>query len=299
VPTVGVVSPGAMGSALARELRAGGARVVATLSGRSGRTAALAEAAELELLANLDAVVATSGILLSVAPPGEAETIARDFAAAAGRTGAAPLFADLNAISPQTARRIEESLRGAGLELVDGSISGPPPRAGAQTRIYLSGARAAQIASLALPDVDVRVVGTEVGTASAVKMCTASVYKGTAALLTQALVTAREYGVVEHVIDDLGILAPDLVAGVQRRIASAAAKSPRYVAEMREIAATQGAAGLPRALFEGMAEVYAALAQSPLGHEAPEDVDSERPLAEILDALAQAGEPDATRAGLS
>ena len=43
---------------------------------------------------------------------------------------------------------------------------------------------------------------------------------------------------------------------------------------MREIAATQGAAGLTPALFEAMAEVYAALARRPLAEQAPEDVDT-------------------------
>src|SRR5919206_3947 len=40
MPTVGIVSPGEMGSAVGAALRRGGARVVATLEGRSVRTAA-------------------------------------------------------------------------------------------------------------------------------------------------------------------------------------------------------------------------------------------------------------------
>jgi 3-hydroxyisobutyrate dehydrogenase-like beta-hydroxyacid dehydrogenase len=267
-------------------LTAGGTRVVATLAGRSARTAALAGSAEIAQLPDLDGVVAESDVLLSVAPPDQAQAIAGAIAAAASRTGAQPLVADLNAVAPQTARRIESLLRAAGLELVDGSISGPPPRPGASTRIYLSGPRAADVAALLPSGVEVRLAGPDVGTASAVKMCTASVYKGTAALLAHALLTAGHYGVVEPVLDDLASLAPDLAAGVSQRIASAAAKSPRYVGEMREIAAAQGAAGLPSALFEAMAQSYAALARSPLGREPPETVDPERSLADVLGALA-------------
>jgi 3-hydroxyisobutyrate dehydrogenase-like beta-hydroxyacid dehydrogenase len=274
-----------MGSGVARVLREGGVRAVATLAGRSARTRRLAEAAGIECLADLDAVVAESAALLAIAPPDQAETIAAAVAQAAKRTGARPLVADLNAIAPQTARRIESTLRDAGLDLVDGSISGPPPRAGASTRIYLSGPRASEIAALPLSSLDVRVVGPDVGTASAVKMSTASVYKGTAALLTHALSAARSYGVLEPVLADLGHLAPDLVAGAPKRIADATAKSGRYVGEMREIAAAQAGAGLPPALFEGMAEVYGALAQTPLAHEAPEDLDPGRSLGDVLDAL--------------
>jgi 3-hydroxyisobutyrate dehydrogenase-like beta-hydroxyacid dehydrogenase len=293
---VGVVSPGAMGSALARVLVRGRARAVATLEGRSARTAALATAAGVELLTDLDAVVAESDVVLSVAPPGQAESIGRVLSAAALRTGARPLVADLNAISPDTARRIEATLREAEVDLVDGSISGPPPRPGTSTRIYLSGWRAGEVAGLPLPGVDVRVVGSEIGTASAVKMSTASVYKGSVALLTQALRTAHANGVAEHVLDDLAASSPELVEGAETTIARAVSKSGRYVGEMREIAATQAARGLPPSLFEAMAEVYAELARTALGREAPEDVDPERPLGELLAEL-DAGEPGGTRPG--
>jgi 3-hydroxyisobutyrate dehydrogenase-like beta-hydroxyacid dehydrogenase len=179
--------------------------------------------------------------------------------------------ADLNAISPARARRVEAVLAAAGLELVDGSISGPPPRKLGTTRIYLSGARAGAVAALPFTGVELVQVGDEVGTASAVKMCTASVYKGTVALLTHALSTARANGVLDHVLDDLGERAD----GAALMIARGATKSERYVGEMHEIAATQAAAGLTPALFEAMAVVYAALAETPAARKNPEDVGAE------------------------
>ena len=72
--TVGIVSPGAMGSAIGRVLADGGARVVATTAGRSERTERLADG--LELLPALPDVVAASEIVLSVVPPGEALAVA-------------------------------------------------------------------------------------------------------------------------------------------------------------------------------------------------------------------------------
>jgi 3-hydroxyisobutyrate dehydrogenase-like beta-hydroxyacid dehydrogenase len=263
-------------------MRQGGAEVVTTLAGRSERTARLAREAGLESLADLEAVVAGAEVVLSIGPPGEAESIARAIAAASTRVSARPLVADLNAISPVTARRIDESLREAGLDLVDGSISGPPPRAPGSTRIYLSGPRAAEVAALPFDGMEVTVVGDEVGTASAVKMCTASVYKGSVALLTEALLTARAHDVLDHVLDDLGELAD----GAARSIARSATKSGRYVAEMREIAATQAAAGLTPSLFEAMATVYAGQASTPAGRGSPEDVPAEPRLEAVLDELA-------------
>src|SRR5581483_11987110 len=199
-----------MGSAVGHALRRGGAEVVTTVAGRSDRTARLAARAGLELLPSLADVVARSDVVLSIVPPDQAETVA------------AELAGDVNAVAPAPARRISPE--------VDGSISGPPPWEPGTTRIYLSGPRAGQVAALPFAGVEVVVVGDEVGAASAVKMSTASAYKGTAALLAQALRAADHYGVLGHVIDDLGSLADR--AG--RRIATAAAKSARYVGEMRE-----------------------------------------------------------------
>jgi 3-hydroxyisobutyrate dehydrogenase-like beta-hydroxyacid dehydrogenase len=257
-----------MGSAVGRALLDGGAQVVTTLEARSERTGRLAREAGIECVPTLRAVVEDVDVVLSVAPPGEAERVAAAVAEACAAAGAAPLVADLNAISPATARRIESVLAAAELDLVDGSISGPPPSMPGTTRIYLSGPRVDEVASLPFSGVDLIEVGDAVGTASAVKMCTASVYKGSVALLTHALLTASANGVLDVVLEDLGEPAD----GAARSIARSATKSSRYVAEMQEIAATQSAAGLTPELFEAMGEVYEALSRRGLARQAPEDV---------------------------
>ncbi len=276
-PTVGIVSTGAMGSALADALDG---RVVATLDGRSQRTRTLAaRATRLKLLLSLEDVVRAADVVLCVAPPGEAEAIARTVRA----TGTPRLYADLNAISPQTIQRIGPD--------VDGAISGPPPWRAGTTRIYISGPRAEEVAALPWTRVELVVVGDEPGTASAVKMCTASVYKGTTALLAHALLTAQAYGVVDHVLADLRSAFPELVDGAGTAIARAATKSQRYIPEMREIAATQAAAGLPAELFDGVAAVYEALARCSLSRRAPEEIDSALTVDEALDLLSSDGRP--------
>lgn len=264
--TVGIVSPGAMGSAVGAALRRGGERVVATLDGRSERSARLAADAGLEFLPGVADVVAAADVVLSIVPPDQAESVAAGL-------GGARLLADLNAVSPETVQRIAPD--------VDGSISGPPPRddAPGATTIYLSGRRAGEVAALRFDGLRLIVVGEEVGSASAVKMSTASVYKGSTALLIQALRAAEHYGVLEHVLSDLG----DAAAGAGRRVAWAASKSGRYVGEMREISAAQADAGLEPALFEAMAQVYAAIAATPLAEASPEDAGAD--LAEALRRL--------------
>ena len=275
-----------MGSAIGARLRDGGVRVVVALDGRSERTRRLAEQVGVEDVGMLEALVRDAGVVLSVVPPGAAVDVAEAIAAAAG--DARPLVADLNATAPTTVRRIDAALAANGLETVDGSISGPPPHAPGTTRIYLSGQRAAEIARLPLPGVELVVVGPEVGLGSAVKMCTASVYKGRVALLSQALRTAYAYGVVEHVLDDLVDTGLADRARTGGTIGKASTKAWRYVPEMEEISATQAAAGLTPELFLAVARVYGELAERALG-EAPEDVPDDIALSEVLERLSEAG----------
>ena len=128
-------------------------------------------------------------------------------------------------------------------------------------------------------------MGDEVGLASAVKMCTASMYKGSTALLAHALLAAQAHGVLPQVLDDLGDSFPKQIPRAARLLAVSTTKADRYVGEMHEIAATQASVGLTPALFEAMADVYAALAATPLGADAPESIPSEPDLAHVLERL--------------
>jgi 3-hydroxyisobutyrate dehydrogenase-like beta-hydroxyacid dehydrogenase len=284
VQTIAVVSPGAMGSAIANALARGRLRVLATLAGRSERTARLAERAGVELLPDLPSVVREADAVLSIVPPEEAVAVVADVSEAARTENVEPLIADLNAIAPATARRAEATAAEANCHFVDGSISGPPPWNPGTTRLYLSGPRARELAALPFDGVERIVVG-DVGAASAVKMSTASVYKGSAALLTHALLAAEWHGVLAHVLDDLRLSAPELVSRVERRLAHAATNSDRYVAEMHEIAASQSEAQLTPALFEAMAEVFGELSRTSLAERHPEDLGADLELPDVLEDL--------------
>ncbi len=282
--TIGIVSPGAMGSALGRAWATGGARVVATVAHRSLRTARLAEG--LELLSGLDGVVAASDLVVSICPPAAAGAVLEAVIGAARATGARPLLLEANALSPDQVTALAERAASAGLDLVDGAVSGGPPSPDGDTVLYVSGARASEVAIVPAVGLGRSVVGDRVGTASAVKMCTASVYKGTTAIWAQALQTAAALGVLTPVLADLSEEFPAQVEGAGRRIAVAASKSARFVDEMESIAATQGSAGASPELFEGVAAVYRRLSATPLAALSPEEASTLTDLRDALDRLA-------------
>lgn len=271
--TIGIVSTGAMGSAVGWTYAQGGARVVATLTGRSQRTRDLVQDTGIDLLEDLHEVVRVSDVMISIVPPSTAQDAAGDMAAAARRTGSTPTLIELNAIAPETVCAIAELMAGAGCDVIDGSISGGPPcDPDDPTLVYLSGPGAEEISAIPAPALELRVLGDEIGTASALKMCTGSMYKGFAALALHALTTAYEHGVADEFLADISRAWPDMVPTLPRFVGRSTTKAWRYVGEMGQVATTQSAAGLPRELFDGVKVAYEAASRTPLGSDAPEDV---------------------------
>jgi 3-hydroxyisobutyrate dehydrogenase-like beta-hydroxyacid dehydrogenase len=243
---LGLLHPGEMGAAIGAALVSTGRHVVWASAGRSDATRARAEAAGLEDVGSV-AEVARSVVVFSVCPPHAAAEVARSLAAFGG------IFVDANAVAPATARQIGGTVG----RVVDGGIVGPPPHAPGTTRLYLSGAEATTVAGLfAGSTLDARVVSSEVGDASALKMAYAAWTKGTAALVLAIREAARAAGVEAALADEWALSVPDLVDRLERAERSARAKGWRWVGEMEEIAATFAEAGLPAGFHEAAAEVF-------------------------------------------
>ena len=83
------------------------------------------------------------------------------------------IYVDANAISPMRASDIDSKLRQAGIDAVDGGIIGGPAWTADSTTLYLSGKRAAEIsACFSGGHLRCRILGPEIGKASAVKCAT-------------------------------------------------------------------------------------------------------------------------------
>jgi 3-hydroxyisobutyrate dehydrogenase-like beta-hydroxyacid dehydrogenase len=144
-----------------------------------------------------------------------------------------------------------------GASYVDGGIIGPPPARPGDTRLYLSGPLAGQVADLfAGTALAAQVIGAEPGAASAVKMAYAAWTKGTAALLLAARALARAEGVEEALVAEWAGSQPGLPARCGTAARSAAGKAWRWAGEMEEIAVSMAAAGLPEGFHQAAAEIF-------------------------------------------
>ena len=283
--TVAILSPGEMGGGVGAALRRHGHDVIACLAGRGAATGARAERLGFRLCPDLDSLVAEADIVLSILPPEAARGVAGDVAAAMRRTGESPPFAELNAVAPETARAIEAAFRGTGADFIDGGIIGLPPAEGRKpTRIYVSGEAAPAMDAFDGKGIAIHQCGPEIGRASAVKMCYASVSKGTNTLHTAAMTAADALGVGDILRAEIGDSVPATLERMQANIPRLPADAGRWIGEMEEIARTYASAGLPPGFHLAAAEIFRLLDATPYGSETRETMDRSRSMEQTVAA---------------
>ncbi len=253
---IAVIAPGMMGAGIAQRLRRRGADVATTLRGRSAASAARAEG--LRLFDDEAALAGWAELVLSILPPGEAESLARNLAPALAARAGSVVFADCNAISPATMQRIAASLPGVRVADI-GIIGGPPRGEDAGPRLYASGEAAAALLALRDHGIDLRPIEGGIGAASALKMSYAGITKGLTALGSTMALGAAQAGAAEALRAELAASQPDVLRFLQRSVPDMFPKAYRWVAEMEEISAFLGAS--PAApIYTGVARLYEAIA---------------------------------------
>ncbi|MDQ0578909.1 NAD(P)-dependent oxidoreductase [Streptomyces rishiriensis] len=253
---VGILHPGAMGARVAAQAVAAGAVVRWLPQGRSA--ASRERAAEYGLLsaANIRELAATCEIVLSVCPPAAALDVAGQVAAA----GFHGVYVDANAVSPERMADISGVFEGGAVTVVDGGITGPPPREAGRTRLYLSGDDTAVAQVFALFDgtalTPVTLAGP-IGRASALKLAFAAYNKISYALAAQACALADGHGVLDDLLDLARSLLPETPLAGTEHLAGAGPRAWRWEPEMREIARACRAVGAPSGFAEAAAETFA------------------------------------------
>ena len=290
--TIAILSPGDMGHAVGRALIAGGHRAVTDLSGRSAHTRGLAAAGGLEDLGSLDAVVAAADLVLSILPPSDAPALAEAVADAMTRTDARPVYADCNAVSPATVASVAETIARAGASFIDCGIIGAAPGKGTPTRFYVAGPDTGIMEAIEAPEVWVKPLGAEIGRASAMKMCYASLTKGTNALHVAVLTAAARLGLGDEITEEFKYSQKSTLAKMGAVVPFLPADAARWVGEMWEISATYRDAGLPPGFHEGAAAVFELLAQTPFAAETRETLDRTRTLEQAVRVYAETRGPD-------
>lgn len=235
---VGILSPGDMGHTIGHVLVEHGMAVLTCLKGRSERTHMLAQEAGIEAVPTYEQLIRDTDMILSILVPANAESATMMVAGALKTTGRQVMYVDCNAIAPMTVRKLAEIIKGAGSPFVDVGIIGPPPTKEGITRFYASGAGAGEFKRLNKYGLDVRVIGTEIGQASGLKMMYGALTKGSLALETALLVGACRMGLYEELVKEFQLSQAERYASMERALLTVPYRARRWIGEMQEIAKT-------------------------------------------------------------
>lgn len=157
-------------------------------------------------------------------------------------------FFDLNSSSPEHKREAARTVEAFGARYVEAALMSPIGPRRLASPFLLGGPHARHFVDAATRYglSSVEAVSEIVGRAAATKLCRSVIVKGLESLMTEALLTARVYGVERDVVDSLSNILPpadwDAIAGYF--ISRSLQHGQRRSEEMAEAAATVADAGI-------------------------------------------------------
>jgi 3-hydroxyisobutyrate dehydrogenase-like beta-hydroxyacid dehydrogenase len=214
---------------------------------------------ELNVAAKRDAKSACAGadFVISAVTAAAAENVAEQ---AAGFLQPGQIFFDINSASPHTKQRAGKHLERSGADYIEGAVMAPVKKPGIGVSILAGGARAEETAKrLNALGFNIKPVSTEIGRASATKLCRSIIIKGLEVLMVDCARASKHAEVEADVYASLKETFPNidwraLAEDMQERVAT---HGRRRSEEMQEAAAMVADFGFDEELVRAVANAQA------------------------------------------
>ncbi len=198
-----------------------------------------ADRAGVQACNSLAEVLADAQLVISAVTASSAAEVAEQ---AAEHMHNGQIFLDINSVSPGVKRKDQAAIERSGADYVECAVMAPIPPHRLKVPMLLGGQRAQALAGqLTALGMKAEFASTEIGVASAVKMCRSVMIKGIEALTVECLTAARRYGAEEAVLASLNQTFPSMgwTSSLPDYLISRVAEhGRRRAAEMREVAET-------------------------------------------------------------
>jgi 3-hydroxyisobutyrate dehydrogenase-like beta-hydroxyacid dehydrogenase len=226
---VGFIGFGEVASTLSKGLIDNGVEVYTSLEGRSIKTCSLAKEMCINICKDYKEVAVISDIIISAVVPAKAVEVAREI----GEYSNA-VYVDINNVSPKTVKKALSYIKNH--KTVDAAIIGSIKRNGIKVQIITSGKSATQFAKLKDYGMNIKIIGSEIGQASTLKMLRSSYTKGISALLFESLYTAYKMDLDNEFLKCLELTeCPGFRESAISRIISSGFHADRRAQEMEEV----------------------------------------------------------------
>ena len=191
-------------------------------------------------------------LVLSLVTADQALPAARDYAR---HLPPGAIWADCNSVAPDTKRAAATEIEAAGGIYVDVAVLAPVNPARMAVPLLLAGAAAGRAETLLrlAGFTNTRIVGQDVGRASAIKMIRSVMVKGIEALTAEMMLAARKAGVVDEVLASLDACEKPQAwaARAAYNIERMVTHGQRRAAEMEESAKTLASLGVDPLMTAG------------------------------------------------
>ena len=230
--SVGFIGFGEAGFEIAKGLRSEGvARMLLYDSVRTDLLGNRAAEAGVEVTRDLKALAEKSDMVLSVVPPGVSVEVSRELLKHLKK---GQFYVDLTSSFPEDMKSVAAMVMDSGAHFVDGAMMGALPVHGHKVLIYVAAKEAQAVARrLNAIGMNVKVVGSEPGQASAVKLILSVATKGFGSILLEMLQASHYFDVDDPVLEALELFYTNgLPAYIDRNVGSSAIYAARRVVEM-------------------------------------------------------------------
>ena len=247
-----------MGLSVGVALLNSGIEVLTNLDGRSQKTIKNTNTNNITNV-TLSDLINRSDIILSIIPPSSSIEVANNLSKLSQSTLKPITYVECNAISPDTTKFIEKSFISTAFKnskYIDGSIIGTAPTDTYKPKLYISGKYANKIEFLKSKAFQIINLGDKLEAASSIKMCYASLTKGTSALWISLLLLSKKLNIFDELIEELDYSQKDTLIKMKNQIPKLPLKSGRWIAEMREIASTYISQSLNSGSLDNSAYIY-------------------------------------------
>lgn len=263
-----------------------------------GELLARAEHAHVRAADSFAAAVAGADLIVSAVTASSSG----DVATMAGKhLTAGQLFLDINSVSPAKKQSSCKAVEASGAGYVESAVMAPVPPYRLKVPMLLGGRRAGEAAVLLTNlGFNAKAIASEIGVASAVKMCRSVIIKGIESLAVESMRAARHFGAEEQVLASLNQTFPGM--GWDKElpdylISRVAEHGRRRAAEMREVARTLSDAGFAPTMSAAIAANQDALVDAMASAGLAYDRNKEFSWRALSDALASDAPPGSSHGG--
>lgn len=255
-PVIALLSPGDMGTQIAKVLIKNNFRVITAGEGRSEKTLKNIQDARIENTGSLQNTVENADVIISLTSPEGSLKLAENITICLKDSSKNPLYIDLNSNTPAVALSIEKLLTSIHIPFVNGAVMGASKDIPDAAVLVVSGSRRINFIDIFGDIFRIKDAGEKTEAASAYKLLFSMVNKGMNALFFETMTAAAHFGILDELNESLEEFLPGTYQDLIKTTPTYPQHIFRRIDEMKGLSEMLKNEDLPNVIASGTAETF-------------------------------------------